>query len=169
MATRVGLGLAELGDFEGAERTARPVVDFLQSHGEKGFLSLAAPVLGLALAHLGKLDEAEKLARLGEVNAPPDDWSSQVTWREVLSRVLAGRGELREAERVAREAVALCEGIDFPFSVGLAWENLGYVLGLSSKAEEAASALRRALALFEAKGNVMGVARTKEALADLGN
>ncbi len=99
--------------------------------------------------------------------ATPDDWTSQVLWRQALARVLAGQGDLHGAERAAREAVGLCEGADYLFQMGEAWSDLGYVLGLSGKQEEARAAFRQALALFEAKQCVVSANRVREDLAAL--
>jgi class 3 adenylate cyclase/tetratricopeptide (TPR) repeat protein len=168
VASQVGLTEELLGNLERAEAVMRPAMETLRSMNEKGFLSTLAPQLGRVVAQQGRLDEAEELARLGREAAPEDDWSSQVLWRLALARSLARRGDLAGAERVAREAADLTEGADYLAQMGEAWADLGYVLGLAGKTDEAAVALRQALALFEAKGNVMGTTRTREALAALG-
>ena len=48
-----------------------------------------------------------------------------------------------------------------------AWTDLGTVLGLAGRREEAAEALRKALSIHEAKGNVLSAASTKEGIAAL--
>jgi class 3 adenylate cyclase/tetratricopeptide (TPR) repeat protein len=168
---RVGgqIGLVEqlLGNLEGAAEVMRPALKFLIEMEDKGFLSTLAPQLGRVVALQGKLDESQDLARMGRENSPPDDWASQVLWRICLALALAGRGEAEQAERLAREAVALCEGVDYLFQMGEAWSDLGHVLRLAGKTNEAA-ALRQALALWEAKENLVGVARVREELAALG-
>jgi hypothetical protein len=48
------------------------------------------------------------------------------------------------------------------------WNDLAEVLSLAGhREEEAASALREALALQEAKGNAVGAAHTRQTLAEL--
>ena len=93
-----------LGDLAAAERIMRPAIDWLAQRQEKAFLSTVAPQLGRVVAKMGRLDEAEELARLGQETAPADDWVSQVLWREALALAKAGRGELKEAERLARHS-----------------------------------------------------------------
>jgi class 3 adenylate cyclase/tetratricopeptide (TPR) repeat protein len=168
LATRVGLAEEVLGDLDAAERIMRPAVDWLARRQEKAFLSTVAPQLGRLLAELGRVDEAEELARLGEETAPPDDYVSQVLWRQALSRVLARRGEIEEAERVARQALALTEGVDYLWTMANTWTCLAEVLQLSGRLDEAAAAFREALALWERKGNVVSAARLREALSALG-
>jgi class 3 adenylate cyclase/tetratricopeptide (TPR) repeat protein len=165
VASQVGLTEELLGNLDRAEAVMRPALETLRAMDEKGFLSTLAPQLGRLVAQLGRLDEAEELARMGREAAPADDWSSQVLWRLALARALAGRGDLAEAERVVREAVALCQGSDYLFQMGEAWSDLGYVLGFAGKKDESTDALRQALALSEAKGNVMSAARIREALS----
>jgi len=46
-----------------------------------------------------------------------------------------------------------------------AWSDLGHILRLSGKRDDAESALREALSLQEAKGIAIQAARTREALA----
>ena len=70
--------------------------------------------------------------------------------------------------RRSRQGVALTEGVDYLNQMGEAWADLGYVLQLSGRRDEAGDALRRALALFEAKGNVVTAGHTREALSELG-
>ena len=165
LGTRVGLSEEILGDLAAAERIMRPAIDWLAQRQEKAFLSTVAPQLGRVVAKMGRLDEAEELARLGQETAPADDWVSQVLWREALALAKAGRGELKEAERLAREAVAMTQGVDYLDSMAWAWDDLALVLTAAGETDEAVAALREALALWERKGNVVSAARTREALS----
>jgi class 3 adenylate cyclase/tetratricopeptide (TPR) repeat protein len=167
LASRIGLAEEILGDIEAAEAAMRPGVEKLIALGEKSFLSTLAPQLGRLLAMKGRFDEAEELARLGREAASADDWATQLMWRLTLSRVRAGRGDLQEAERLAREAIDLTHGSDYLHRTSSAWEDLAHVLELSGRKEEAVAALQKALALQEAKGIVVAAARTREALSDL--
>jgi class 3 adenylate cyclase/Flp pilus assembly protein TadD len=167
VASQVGITEELLGNLEGAEAVMRPALETLTAMDEKGFFSTLAPQLGRVVAQLGRLDEAEELARVGREAAPADDWSSQVLWRLSLARALAGRGDLSGAERVAREAAELTEGADYLMQMGEAWADLGYVLGLARRKDEARDALRKALELFEAKGALVGAANVRRDLVTL--
>ena len=68
------------------------------------------------------MDEAARFAELGREASPADDWASQISWRSALTQVLARRGDLGEAERLARECVALTEGVDYLNQMGEAWD-----------------------------------------------
>jgi tetratricopeptide (TPR) repeat protein len=165
LATRLGLTEEILGDLEAAERIMRPAVDWLARRQEKAFLSTVAPQLGRLVAKMGRLDEAEQLARLGQETASPDDWVSQVLWREALALARAGRGDLQEAEGLAREAVALTREVDYLDGMARAWDDLARVLTAAGKTDQASAALGEALALWERKGNVVSAARTRQALS----
>ncbi|MGH2556533.1 MAG: adenylate/guanylate cyclase domain-containing protein [Actinomycetota bacterium] len=156
-----------LGDDERALEHMRGAVDILERLGEKSFYSTLVATYGWLLARLGRLDEAEEAARKGREASPPDDWASQIVWREVMALVEAQRGNLEEGERLAREAVALTEGVDYLPQMADAWADLGFVLRLAGRKLEAAEALRESLRLREAKGDVVRAARVREELAAL--
>ena len=88
-------------------------------------------------------------------------------WRQVRAKVLARRGEHAEAERLAREAVAICEETDMLDAQGDAYADLAEVLLLAGRADEAAAALEQALERYERKGNVVMAARTRDRLEAL--
>jgi tetratricopeptide (TPR) repeat protein len=144
--------------------------------GERGFLRIAAANLARALYALDQLDEADAWAdraaelsgaseplRLGATDSP---WN-EVPWRQVRAKVLARRGEHAEAERFAREAVALCEGSDDLNAQGDANGDLAEVLLLTAKTHEAASAFAQALERYERKENLVMAERTRDRLAAL--
>ena len=133
--------------------------------GEQGFLSTAAGNLAQALYALDRLDEADAWAgRAAELGAS-DDAVTQMLWRQVRAKVLARRGEHAEAERLAREAVAIGEGTDVLNGQGDAYADLAEVLLLGGKAGEAAAALEQALDRYERKGNLVMARRTRDRLA----
>ena len=80
--------------------------------------------------------------------------------------MLARRGEHAEAERLAREAVAIGEGTDILDRQGDAHADLAEVLLLSGKAGEATAALEQALDRYERKGNLVMAERMRDRLRD---
>src|SRR5439155_17118268 len=92
ISSQIGLLEDILGDLHRSEAVIRPGLELLIRQGEKSFLSTLAPTLGWLLARGGQLDEAEDLAIMGRGAAPPDDFASQVAWRQSVGWVLAGRG-----------------------------------------------------------------------------
>lgn len=167
IGNRLSLMHTVLGEDEQVLETMRGPLDVLERLGEKSFYSTMAATHGWTLARLGRLDEAEESARKGREASPPDDWASQIVWREAMALVEAQRGNLDEAERLAREAIALTEGVDYLPQMGDAWDDLGFVLRLAGRKEEAAEALRQSLSLREAKGDVVRAKRARQELAAL--
>jgi class 3 adenylate cyclase/tetratricopeptide (TPR) repeat protein len=149
------------GDLEELERVMRRSHEALDAMGEKGYLSTVAAILGTVLVDLGLLDEAERFVEESRESASPEDVASQVGWRWAHARVLARRGEA-EAEAVIREALALAEGTDFPNMKADTLVYLAEVLQLEGRPDEAALELDHAVAIYEAKGNVVS-ARTASA------
>jgi tetratricopeptide (TPR) repeat protein len=96
-----------------------------------------------------------------------DDAMTQMLWRQVKAKVLARRGEWAEAERLAREAIAVGEETDMINAQGDAYGDFAEVLTLAGKRDEARAALDRALELFERKGNVVMAERMRARLAEL--
>ena len=80
-------------------------------------------------------------------------------WRSVRAKVLARRGELDEAERLAREAHALVEGMDFPDLQASTFLSLAEVLESAAKPQEAEELVRRAHDLYRQKGNLAATRR----------
>src|SRR5439155_26774855 len=88
-------------------------------------------------------------------------------WRQVRAKVLARRGEHSEAERLAREAVAIGDETDMIDSQGDAHADLAEVLTLGGNTGNAARELELALANYTRKGNVVSAGRTHARLAEL--
>jgi tetratricopeptide (TPR) repeat protein len=135
--------------------------------GERGYLSTAAAILAQALYELDRLDEADAWAgRAAELGAS-DDVITQMLWRQVRAKVLARGGVRAEAERLSREAVAIGEPTDLLEQQGDAYADLGEVLALAGRADEAAAAFAEALARHERKENLVMAERTRARLAEM--
>jgi class 3 adenylate cyclase/tetratricopeptide (TPR) repeat protein len=79
----------------------------------------------------------------------------------VLARVRARQGDAATAEELIREAVEIVEGTDFLFDRGTVQLDLGEVMELLGRGEEARAARERALEMFEQKGDLVSAARTR--------
>jgi class 3 adenylate cyclase/tetratricopeptide (TPR) repeat protein len=139
----------------------------LDELGEQGILSTLEGLLGQALYALDRLDEADARAgRAAELGAS-DDVLTQMIWRQVRAKVLARRGQHAEAERLAREAAAISDRTDTLVQQADAYADLGEVLLLAGKRDEAAAALEQALERYERKGNLVSARSTRERLTEL--
>jgi len=141
------------GDHVTAARYLRTLCDTLEERGELGYLSTFAPSLGRSLCALGRHDEAEPLARLGRELSAEGDAMSQMLWRQVQALVDTNRGDVAEAEALAREAVAIGEQTDMLNDQAAALCDLADVLHAAGKHREAAGALAQALDRYERKMN----------------
>jgi class 3 adenylate cyclase/tetratricopeptide (TPR) repeat protein len=155
------------GHLAQAESAARDSVKRLERLGERGFLSSTIGILAEVLYRQGKLDEADDWARRAQDLAAKDDFDPQFRSRAVQARVIARRGDFTEAERLAREALAIAESTDWHMARGEAAAALGEVLELAGNEDEARSFYEQALVSFERKGSLPDIKTTKQRIADL--
>jgi class 3 adenylate cyclase/DNA-binding SARP family transcriptional activator len=153
------------GDTAAAEQELRAAGATLGGFGTHGLAATHGAVLADLLCTLGRLDEAEALARELAGSAPEDDLMPQALWRSTLGRVLAARGELEEAERLLGESLRLTEGVESPDLRAAVLAGAAEVEAAQGRAKDAGRRLEEALLLMEAKGNVVAVRRLEAALA----
>jgi DNA-binding SARP family transcriptional activator len=128
-------------------------------------LSTWAGLLAEAYYLLDQIDEAEVWAgRAAELGAY-DDALTQVLWRQVRAKVLARRGNHREGERLAREAVEISEKTDLLNHQASAYADLADVLLLVGPTNDGVNALEEALARYERKENLVMAERVRARLA----
>jgi tetratricopeptide (TPR) repeat protein len=155
------------GDFAAGVAFGEEECRLYEELGERSFQSTTAGVLAKVLSELDRLDEADEWAgRAAELGAS-DDVATQIFWREGRAKVLARRGDYDEADRLAREAVALADETDDLTTRGDAYTELAEVLHLADRTQEAAHTFQEALELFERKGNVAMADRVRERIAAL--
>jgi tetratricopeptide (TPR) repeat protein len=152
------------GDHEAAARYRRVFCDWLEERGLHAGLSTLAPELGRSLCMLGRYDEAEPLAQLGRELGDEQDVATQMLWRQVQALVCSQRGQHEEAERLAREAVAIAERTDALTVQGGALCDLAEVLQRAGRPPEAAAMLEQALERYERKRNLAMVAQVRQRL-----
>jgi tetratricopeptide (TPR) repeat protein len=159
-------GLVELwaGDPVAAERELRWGYEELNKINEGAWRPTVVDILAEAVFAQGRLDEAETLTQVSEQIAGTEDLYSQVMRRAVSAKVLARRGQVEEAERLARESVNLAAETDFLQLRGRAWMSLAEVLRLAGRDEEAEAAIEEALRFFELKAYPAGVERARRVL-----
>ena len=155
------------GDAAAAERNVRTACDRLEEIGELGYLASAVPTLLEALYRQGRDEEALRLserwnpARL----TVPEDVDGQAAWRSVRAKLLARRGNVAEAEELAREAIALAGATDYVDLHAEALAALGEVLLVAERRDDAVRALEQAVSLFEAKGNTVAATAIRNQLS----
>jgi tetratricopeptide (TPR) repeat protein len=155
------------GDPERAAEVALEGISELDRLGESGWLSTVAGHAAEALYRLGRDAEAWQLTRKAEEAGAADDVITQMLIRQVRAKLLARRGELEEAEGLAREALELGRPTDAPEVKANSLRDLAIVLSAAEKRDEALEALDEARALYEEKGHTVGVARVEALRAEL--
>jgi class 3 adenylate cyclase len=142
------------GDHADAVRRLRIVCSAMDEHGQLALLSTYLPRLGRALCMLGDYVEPDGLADRGRELGDPQDVTTQMLWRQAKALVLAHRGDRREAERLAREAVTIADGTDGLCYQGDTRVDLAEVLLVAGRGEEARAVLAEALDRYERKKNL---------------
>ena len=155
------------GNPEAAERELRAGLEILEGTGERARAGHLAALLASVLVEQGRLDEADEHLAVARETIPEIDVSGLSSLKISRARVLARRGELEEAVRLAAGAVALMEDtqelLNMPDLLMLQAE----VLELARRPEDAKAALTKAADAAARKGSVVGVALATERLAAL--
>ena len=144
------------GEYETAERELRAALEALESLGERYFLSTVYGLMAQTLLeHGASLDDVDELCRRSEELATPDDVATQALWRCAAGRSLARRGSLADGEARVREALDLLATTDATVLLLDAYLDLGEVLELAGRYDEAREAYETARGHAELKGGVV--------------
>jgi tetratricopeptide (TPR) repeat protein len=155
------------GDDAAAEATFRWVCEELERTYAYSHLASRAGDLAEALYRLDRLDEAAEWVAIAEKHSAVDDIDARLLWTPVRAKIAARRGGIREALAALSEAVHAGEDTDNLNRRAAIQLDLAEVASLARRPEDAENALREAIALFEAKGNVVGVALARSRSHDL--
>lgn len=96
--------------------------------------------------------------------APDNQIDVQIKWRSVRALLLTREGRLKEAERLADEAVSLAERSEQPGTWAEALADRAEVLMLAGKPDAAARTAGAAAALYDAKGCTVLAAEARNLL-----
>jgi hypothetical protein len=151
------------GDPLAAERELREGYATLETMGEVGTRATIAAFLAEAVRAQGRIDDAEELTRLAEATSSREDVITEVTWRTVRARALAGRDQA-EAGVLAGEAWVAAKATDAPELQAAALRAQADVFAASGRERESAEAVERARAILQRKGN-LAAARLLESVA----
>jgi DNA-binding SARP family transcriptional activator len=146
------------GDPVTAETYLRLEYGSLYEMGERRHLPSTAAELARAIAAQGpsRYDEAIELLDLSREAAAGEDLSPQAVGRGLYARILADQGRYREAEELARSAVAIAEQTDLLSEHADTLLELSHVLAAAGQVSEAHSVATKALDLYQRKGNLPG-------------
>jgi class 3 adenylate cyclase len=147
------------GDATAAERELRASTGAFDEIGAAMSATTHRALLAEVVARLGRLDEAEELARLVAADASSHDLISQVLWRSTLARVRAREGSAQEAMELAAEARRLLADAEFPMLAIAALTAAAEAVNAGDEADEAERLLAEARRIAEAKGAVASLAQ----------
>jgi tetratricopeptide (TPR) repeat protein len=150
-----------------AEARLRETHDVLSEAGKWGMVATIASILAECLYRQGRYDEAGKLLEEAAGLGAEDDVVTQVHVRAGRAKLAARRGKLDEAEVAAREGVALAAAAEFVDLRADSLLALAEMLRLAGRKDEGADAIRQALTVLEAKGNIVHAERARALLVQL--
>jgi len=156
------------GDFAAAERHMRLGYVFFRGQHDSVNANAAAADLAQVLVELGRYDEAGALADEVAKGAGLYDLEPQIGLRCVKARILAKRGEHREAELMARDAedlVASTEFVDLQADVAM---HAAEVHAAARRAPDAVRLIGRAIDAYDRKGDLAGAGRARVRLERMG-
>ncbi|MDP9234798.1 MAG: AAA family ATPase [Actinomycetota bacterium] len=93
----------------GAEAVLMRACELFERQGALAYLSTAAATLAEALYVQGRLDDALHWANVSASTTADDDMASHVAFRSVLSKILARKGDIEAATRIAEEVLELAD------------------------------------------------------------
>ena len=155
------------GNDDEAERIMVGAYGSLFAAGERGYAATMAGHVANLYMDRGRLDEAERYARLGQELAPSDDIDAQARGLKAQARILAARGQLAAALQLARQAKTIVDATDYLSLRAETYADLAEVLLAAGNLREARAALETARSHFEAKGITVEAQRVAGRLAEL--
>jgi class 3 adenylate cyclase/tetratricopeptide (TPR) repeat protein len=147
------------GDLPAAERALTRDYEKLSRIGDKYGLPLVGALLARTLVQQGRYEDAAKLYSSTSELADEKDVETQVILHCVRAQLGSeGNGG---SEQLVREAIALLDGVESPDLLGDTLVTLGDFLAAEGRSDEAGEALRQALELYTAKGNLVSAERAR--------
>jgi class 3 adenylate cyclase/tetratricopeptide (TPR) repeat protein len=146
------------GDAEAAEREARSAFTVLEEMGDRVYAASEACFVAQALVAQGRLDEAEEWLAIGELDATEPELLG------MRAEIMARRGRLEEAERLARSALAQADEFNGPAFTD-ARLMLAEILLRTGRADEGREHAEMCLRRYEAKGIVPLAERARALLS----
>jgi hypothetical protein len=147
------------GDTAAAERELRASSGAFDEIGAATSATTHRALLAEVVARLGRLDEAEELARQTAAEAPAEDMIAQVLARSSLARVRAREGAAQAAVELATEARRLLADAEFPQLSITALTAAAEAAAAADDAPDAERLLAEARRIAEAKGAVASLAQ----------
>lgn len=134
-------------------------IEELVDRGRSTVASTFATFAARAYLELGDDTEAERWADFAIAESTEGDFASRGPGAALLARVRSRRGEHGDAERLAREAVAIVDPTDYLVTVAGTHSDLAEVLLAAGKQAEAVTEFQAARDSYRRKGHLVGERR----------
>jgi len=146
------------GDSRPAEPMIRAAYERCGELGDREYGCTLAAALGHILVDRGAAEDALGYTEISERDSDPEDVVNEIMWRTARARAHAALGRIDDALEIMDVAIRLCEATEWPETHGDALTDLGSILEAADRLDDARAAYRRAIELYEAKGNVAAIA-----------
>ena len=153
------------GDLEAAQHSYAEAIAIWEALGATSYLSTLAAVRAIVLYQLGRTEEMGEAIRLARENGSPTDIATQGAWRVAAAQRAADEGRRVEAEQLIGEAIALVEPTDFLELRGRVFAAHAHIEARAGRVAGWHSALDRALAEHERKGNLVDAKRIRDIMS----
>jgi tetratricopeptide (TPR) repeat protein len=152
-------------DWHAMETEVRGGWDRLGELGEVGYRSTCGAALAVALAWLGRDEEATVIANAADAMTSPDDYVTSSWTAAARSRVALNAGDTGRAVDFAREAVSLTETREDVPDGAFALTVLAEALAAGGETGAAEDRVRAVEALVDRSGSLAFVQRARTVLA----
>ena len=149
------------GNYTAAEAVLGEGAAMLEEQRQSAALANRAADLADVLYKQGRLDEARTWIETARGHSGDDDVVAQLHWRRVAAKLAGTAGDFATASELATAALELVDGTDSPNEQATVRLDYAEVLLAQGDAARGARYASEAADLFDAKGNVVGVARAR--------
>jgi DNA-binding SARP family transcriptional activator len=147
------------GDFPAAEQILVESCDVLQRARLTSMFATRAGELAAVIYAQGRYPEADRWTEASENAASKDDLDARLAWQPVRAKLLARRGEHELGQQMAGDVAAAAQGTDALNQCARVLLDLGEVLRLGGREDDAPEFIEQARRKYEKKGNVVGAAQ----------
>ncbi len=152
---------------DAAETVLRDGIEELDRLGNRSYRGTTALLLADLLADRGAHEEASRLCAEVRESLNEDDLTDVIGLYAIEGFLTATAGDLEEGIRLSTHAIEVAATIDMYDHKARAFEWHARTLSLAGRPEEARAAAATALAIYEAKGDILATAWARERLDGL--
>jgi tetratricopeptide (TPR) repeat protein len=154
------------GELAVAQETLEASCRILEQLGERAYLATRTAMLADVLYRRGRYEEAVDAVRAARFRSTSDDIATEWLWRSVEGRLAARAGDFTRAEQLIDEAQRLLAATDDLNLRGACWLDAAEVASVAGRRSDAAAAIKKAIRLYEKKGNQAALARSRTLLLE---